>query len=96
MGIGSYFGDLDSAKKMSYGDTQRLGDFPQSLDRHGFMPAFNLTDIDGMKIRLLGQLFLRQVGLLAEGTDVPSEISTNIANFGHTADKQEARIMTIA
>ena len=48
-----------------------------------------------MKIRFLGQFFLRQTGLFTEGTNVSSEISSNFADFRHKADKQEVRTITI-
>jgi hypothetical protein len=49
-----------------------------------------------MEIRFLGQFFLGQAGFFAEGTNVAPEIFPNFADFSHTADKQEARAMTIA
>lgn len=46
-------------------DSQSFGDSHESFHTSGLFASFNLSDIDRMKVRLLGKLFLRHWDSLA-------------------------------
>lgn len=51
-----------ASEQLGDGCPQRLGNFPQRLDGHGFVASLHLADIDGMKVGLFGEFLLAESG----------------------------------